>query len=202
MKNLTVPAITMVSTIALSLVFALLSSHAIAADHSMNFSDENIVEYVEKASAIIYAPSLSRRSLFQLRGAFGRARFTRKAENNLWCDVSPLRLLIGDFDGLSMGVSNPGSVILLVINPSIADKLANGKDVVSDNVSLLDVKKVPAQGLQGIDILVSGSASANSSFVLNPGSNLLNDIFGSTSAGNSCTHASAEIALNELEGGY
>ena len=199
MKNFTVPAITMVSTIALLLIFGVLSSRAIAADQSVDLSDERIVEYVNKASAIIYAPSLSRGSLFRMRGAFGRAKFTRKAEDNLWCDVSPLRLLFGDFAGTSTGVSNTGSVVLLVINPSIADKLANGMDIVSENVSLLDVEKAPTHGLQGVDILVSGSASANSGFVLNPGSSILNDIFGASSVGNSCTHTSAETALTEFE---
>ena len=115
MKNFTVPAITMVSTIALLLIFGVLSTRAIAADQSVDLSDERMVEYVNKASAIIYAPSLSRGSLFRMRGAFGRANFTRKAEDNLWCDVSRLRLLFGDFAGTSTGVSSTGSVILLVI---------------------------------------------------------------------------------------
>jgi hypothetical protein len=199
MKNVSVQTITKMSVIALPLIFAIFSTGTIAADQSVDLSDKSIVDYVNKASAIIYAPSLSRGSLFQMRGAFGRARFTRKAEDNLWCDVSPLRLLFGDFSGTSTGVSSTGPVVLLVINPSIADKLANGIDIVSEDVSLLDVEMVPAHGLQGVDILVSGSASANSGFVLNPGSSILNDIFGASSVGNSCTHASAETALTELE---
>lgn len=199
MKNVTVPTITIMAAIALLLIFAVFSTRAIAANQSVDLSDERIVEYVNKASAIIYAPSLSRGSLFRMRGAFGRAKFTHKAEDNLWCDVSPLRLLIGDFAGTSTAVSSTGSVVLLVINPSIADKLANGMDIVSDNVSLLDVEKAPTHGLEGVDILVSGSASASSGFVLNPGSSILNDIFGASSVGNSCTHANAESALTEFE---
>jgi hypothetical protein len=199
MKNVTVPTITIMSVIALLLIFTVFNTRVIAADQSVDLSDERIVEYVNKASAIIYAPGLSRGSLFQMRGAFGRARFTRKSEDNLWCDVSPLRLLIGDFAGTSTGVSSTGSVVLLVTNPSIADKLANGMDIVSDNVSFLDVEKAPTHGLQGVDILVSGSASANSGFVLNPGSSILNDIFGASSVGNSCTHASAESAFTKFE---
>jgi hypothetical protein len=199
MKNISIPTATKMSAIALLLIFGIFDTRAIAADQSVNLSDDRIVEYVDKASAIIYAPSLSRGSLFQMRGAFGRARFTRKTEDNLWCDVSPLRLLFGDFSGTSTGISSTGPVVLLVINPSIADKLANGMDIVSENLSLLDIEEAPTHDLQGVDILVSGSASANSGFVLNPGSSILNDIFGASSVDNSCTHASAETALTALE---
>jgi hypothetical protein len=201
MKKIVNPTITIMSAITILLIIAVFSTRAIAADQTVNLNDEKIVEYVNKASAVIYAPSMSRGSLFRMRGAFGRAKFTRKTEDNLWCDVSPMRLLIGDFAGTSTGVSSAGSIILLVINPSIADKLANGMDIISDNVSLLDVEKVSTNGLQGVDILVSGSVSANSGFVLNPGDSILNDLFGASSVGNSCTHASAEIALKELKAG-
>ena len=199
MKNVTKLTISTMSAITILLIFTVFSIRATAAEKSVDLGAERIVEYVNKASAVIYVPSLTRGSLFRMRGAFGRANFTRKAEDNLWCDVSPMRLLIGDFAGTSSGVSSTDSVVLLVINPSLANKLAKGTDIVSENISLLDIDKAPTHGLQGIDILIAGSASSNSGFVINPGSSILNDIFGASSVGNSCTHSSAEIALAEFE---
>lgn len=166
-----------------------------ASDKNFEFSDERVLEYVNRASAIVYAPSMTQGSLLQMRGAFGSAIFTRKAADDSWCDAAPLRLLFGDFDGMSSGISSTGSIVLMVINPSIADKLARGQDIVSDNVTLLDIDMAQDQGLLGIDILVAGAASAESGLILNPGRSILNDIFGASSIDNSCGHVSAETAL-------
>lgn len=187
------------SVIATLLMTSVLIGSAKAADVHTTMGDEKIREYVGKARGIIYAPSLTQGSLLQMRGAFGRAYFTRKAEDNSWCDAAPLRMLFGDFDGTSLGISNPGSVVLMVISPFIADKLAKGQDVVGEDVTLLDIGMVPTEGLQGIDIIIAGSASAESGLILNPGRSILSDIFGASSVDNACGHVSAETALTTYE---
>ena len=190
---------TSISIIANLIFAATLSTNALAADQSKILGDEKIVQYSERASAIIFAPSLSRGSLFQLRGAFGSASFTRKAPDGSWCDAAPVRLLFGDFEGVSVNISSTGPAILVVMNPAVSDKLAQGQDVTGDEVTRLNIDMVPSYGLEGIDLLVAGSASTISGLVLNPGRNFLNDIFGASSTDNSCGHKNAKAAIEAYE---
>ena len=165
------------------------------------FSDAKTAVYAERASAVIYAPSLTRGSLFRLRGSAGRASFTRKGADGSWCDASPMRLLLGDFGGTSTGVSGTGPVLLFVMSPTVAAKLAQGSDVVDEDLNLLDIDQPYPDALQSVDIVVAGAASANSSLVLNPGRNILSDLFGASTSDGTCRHRSAEIALMELQTG-
>ena len=195
MNNLSKRSIMFKSAIVTLIISAAFMGNVKAAAQSVKFSDERVLEYVNRANAIIYVPNLTRGSLLQMRGAFGSAYFTRKAADNSWCDAAPLRILFGDFDGISSSLSSTGSVVLMVMKPAIADKLARGQDIVGDDVTLIDIDKVSTHSLEGVDILVAGAASEDSGVVLNPGRSILNDIFGASSVDNSCGHVSAEKAL-------
>lgn len=195
MNNFRKRSITLKSAIVTLIISAALTGNVKAAAQSVKLSDERVLEYVNRANAIIYVPNLTRGSLLQMRGAFGSAYFTRKAADNSWCDAAPLRVLFGDFDGTSSGISSTKSVVLMVMKPVIADKLARGQDIVGDEVTLIDIDKVSTHSLEGVDIIVAGAASADSGVVLNPGRSILNDIFGASSVDNSCGHVSAEKAL-------
>lgn len=195
MNNFSKRSIALMSAIVTLIISAAFTGNVEAATQSVKFSDERVLEYVDRANAIIYVPNLTRGSLLQMRGAFGSAYFTRKAADNSWCDAAPLRILFGDFDGISSGISSTGSVVLMVMKPAIADKLARGQDIVGDDVTLINIDKVSTHSLEGVDILVAGAASAESGVVLNPGRSILNDIFGASSVDNSCGHVSAEKAL-------
>ena len=195
MNNFGRRSITFTSAMLTLIIFAAFTGNVKAGDQGALFGDEMVQRYLNTASAIIYVPNLTRGSLLQLRGAYGSAYFTRKAFDNSWCDAAPLRILFGDFDGMSSGISRTGSVVLMVMNPAIADKLAQGNDIVGDDVTLVDIDKFSAHSLEGVDIVVAGAASANSGMILNPGRSILNDIFGASSADNSCGHVSAVVAL-------
>ncbi len=199
MNSFNKPSIAIKLAIVTLVIFAAFIGNVKAADQGVKFSDERVLEYVNKASAIVYAPSLTRGSLLQMRGAFGSARFIRKADDNSWCDAAPLRLLFGDFSGISTGISSTDPVVLIVLNPSVADKLARGQDIVGDDITLLDIDGAVSGNLGGVDVIVAGAASAESGLVLNPGKNFLNDIFGASSVDNNCGHISAESALDAFE---
>lgn len=199
MNNFSKRSIRFKSAIVTLIIFAAFTGNVKAADQSVKFSDERVFEYVNRANAIIYVPNLTRGSLLQMRGAFGSAYFTRKAADSSWCDAAPLRILFGDFNGVSTGISNTDSVVLIVLNPSVSDKLARGQDIVSDDLTLLDIDMAVPDALEGVDILVAGAASAESGIVLNPGRNFMNDIFGASSVDYHCGHLSAEVALDAFE---
>jgi hypothetical protein len=159
--------------------------------------DEKVAPFVDDASAVIYASGLVEGSLFQLRGAAGRAWFTRKGDGDNWCDVAVVRLLAGDFGGNTVGISRTEPVVLIVLNPEIATRLSQGQEIVSGDFDLLNVDQVAEHGLSGVDILFAGSGRVDGNYILNPGRSLLNDIFGASSTGNVCEHDSAYAAIAE-----
>jgi hypothetical protein len=189
-----------VSIVALAAFSAITVSVAIAtsgtADSSASIlNDKNVAPYIKNASAVIYAPGLAQGTLFQLRGAVGSAWFTRKDVDGNWCDVSRMRLITGDFGGNTVGVSRSEPVVLIALNSAIASSLASGQDIVSGDFDLLDIDQAVVRGLDGVDILVAGSADVGNNYILNPGRSFLNDIFGASSTRNECKHDSAYSAI-------
>lgn len=166
------------------------------ADNIASIIDDNkVAPFIKKASAVIYSSRMTQGTLFQLRGAVGTAWFTRKNENDNWCDVADMRLMSGDFGGDTIGVSKTKPVVLIALNPNIATRLSHGQDIVSEDYNLQNIEQVVANDLDGIDILVAGSAHAKGNYILNPGRNLLNDIFGASSTNKSCEHTTAYDAI-------
>lgn len=157
--------------------------------------DEDLAPFIDSASAVIYAPSMTQGALFQLRGAVGSGWFTRKNENNYWCDVADIRLLTGDFGGDTVGVSQTEPVVLIALNSIIAKRLSRGQDIMSEDYILRDIEQVLASGVDEVDFLVVGSGGIKGNYILNPGRNILSDVFGASSTNNACMHNSAYAAI-------
>lgn len=197
----TLGKITIVTMTALSM-FALSAALVIrgnAETRASMLTDEKVAPFINNASAVIYASGLTQGSLFQLRGAVGSAQFTRKNEDDNWCDVADMRLLYGDFGGDSIGASKTEPIILIALNPDIATRLSKGQDIMSEDYTLLHIEQALDQesehDLGNIDILVAGSGGIEGNYILNPGRNLLSDIFGTSSTRNACKHKSAYAAI-------
>jgi hypothetical protein len=158
-------------------------------------SSDQVAPLVKNASAIIYAPGMAQGSLFRLRGAVGSAWFTRKDSTDNWCDVADMRLVAGDFGGNTIGVRRDDPVILIALNPVIANQLSQGQDVVSGDYAILDIEMAATHDLIGIDIVVAGSGHMEANYIMNPGSSLLNDIFGASSTDSNCEFDSAHAAI-------
>lgn len=191
-RKLSIVALSAVSVIAVS---AALATGGKSDSTASILKDEKVAPFLNDASVVIYASGLAQGSLFQLRGAAGRAWFTRKGDGENWCDVAEMRLLAGDFGGDTVGISRTEPVVLIALNPAIATRLSQGQEIVSGEYDLLNVDQVAEHGLDGVDIVVAGSGSANGNYILNPGRSLLNDIFGASSTGNACEHDSAYAAI-------
>ncbi len=102
----------------------------------------------------------------------------------------------GELGDDRVGVSRTEPVVLIVLSPTVADRLAQGQDVVSGDYHLLDNSQAAEHGVDGVDILVVGSAGTDSRYIMNPGRNLLSDVFGASTTGNACEHDSAHAAIS------
>lgn len=191
-KKTTIAIGIIISVFALSSVFA---PSGKADTIAAMLTGDKVAPFVKNASAIIYAPNLTRGTLFQLRGAVGTGWFTRKNGNNNWCDIAPLRILTGDFGGDSIAVSQTEPVVLIAINPDIATLLSQGQDIVTDDYILKNSEPVTGYDFSDIDILVVSAEQETGSFILNPGRNILNDIFGASSTSNACEQNSPHAAI-------
>lgn len=149
----------------------------------------------EGAWAVIHAPDMRRGSLLMLRGAMGQARVTFREMADAWCPAVPLRLLLGDFSGNSIAIGRSGPALALVMNPDIAQAMRAGQDITSDALRVFGMQQALAQPDAGFDIVLAGSASPENGFVLNMGSSLWSDIFGTPAILGPCTHESADAAL-------
>jgi len=153
--------------------------------------ESRIAALAEEAWAVIYAPDMRRGSLLMLRGAVGQARVTFRETADAWCPAVSLRLLLGDFSGDSIAIGRSGAVLALVLNRDIASAMRAGKDITSDALRVFGAQQALAQPDAGVDIVLAGSASPESGFVLNMGSSLLRSIFGAQAVFGPCTHQSA-----------
>jgi len=192
LRKLSIVTLTALSAIAVS---AVLATGGNAGSTASILKDEKVMPFLDDASAVIYASGLTVGSLFQLRGAAGRAWFTRKKDDDSWCDVANMRLLAGNFGGDTVGISRTEPIVLIVMNPEIATQLSQGQDIVSGDFNLLNIDEAAEHGLNKVDILFAGSGRSDGNYILNPGSSLLNDVFGASSTGNVCEHDSAYAAI-------
>jgi len=153
--------------------------------------------YLEKANAIIYLPKLRWGSLFQLRGGFGRAALSIRDQNK-WCGTAPVRVLLGDFNGMKTNTSNkPDVILILIMNAEITKKLTLGIDITGDDYS------TSSFSLSGrntdTDLIMVGMDDYDSGLILNPGSSFLNDLFGTQYENLPCDKDSSQLPfLNSL----
>ncbi|WP_152610593.1 hypothetical protein [Leisingera sp. ANG-DT] len=120
---------------------------------------------------MITIPTPRSANLLQLRGIGGRGTALLQVDGE--CYGMPVRLVAGDFAGLQAGVPRNTPIVLHIRDPHIVNALLNGTDIVSDGS---EVANYPAKRSAGI--LIQSGLTAETGFVINPGSNLLADIFG------------------------
>jgi len=119
-------------------------------------------------------------TLLHLRGMGGDGEVILRGDEPGTCLILPIRFVAGDFGGDSIGghVSTP---IRLVINSKrVAETLQRGQDVVSDTY------RVSGHSDPDAEIVLKSGLDESFGFVINPGSNILSDIFGVTTKSVSC----------------
>lgn len=98
------------------------------------------------------------------------------------CLTLPIRLVAGDFGGDGISAHATGPIRLIIRTARVANALAGGDDVVSDNYRISSAKDDP-----DADIIIQGGLSESHGFVLNPGSSVVADIFGTTTSRTACS---------------
>ena len=98
------------------------------------------------------------------------------------CLTLPIRLVAGDFGGDGISVHTRGPIRLIIQTARVANALADGDDVVSDTYRISSMKDDP-----DADIIIQSGLSEGHGFVLNPGSSVVADIFGTTASHTACS---------------
>ena len=109
-------------------------------------------------------------NLLHLRGLAGRG--TATVRMNGACSVMPVRFVAGDFSGQRIDVRRAGPIRMVIRAPHVIERLVQGHDLVSDTLRVSDDPNTPAA-----EILLVRGLSAETGFVINPGRNVLADLF-------------------------
>ena len=160
--------------------------------------------YADQAAAIVYAPHVRQGSLLMLRGGVGDGWLTLRGEAG-WCRPRSLELLYGDFAGSHIGISAAGPVVVLIMQPDLAQRLRDGQDLASNGLVVryaadlgsAAAADAPSDGAADADVILLGDGLRDSGFVLNldaPWSNL----FGA--APGSCGYPTWRAALFDVRG--
>ncbi|MEO9459284.1 MAG: hypothetical protein ABJE63_15675 [Lentilitoribacter sp.] len=139
--------------------------------------------------AVVTIPNPHSANLLQLRGLGGRG--TVQIQDASSCHSLPVRLVAGDFSGESVNFRKNEPIILEVRDATIIDALSKGTDIISEDTY---VTNNPLNAKAGI-LIISG-LSADTGFVINPGSSILSDIFGVKVSQISCDEI---VAINSKE---
>lgn len=110
-------------------------------------------------------------SLLALRGFAGSGKAILRTDQPGLCLNIPVRFVAGDFGGESINGHVADPIHFLIRSRKVARSLAKGWDVVSDMYSVSDHMDPDA------DIVLQSGLDEGSGFVINPGRNILEDIF-------------------------
>lgn len=121
-------------------------------------------------------------NLLQLRGVMGRGIATIRSDDNQDCQSLQLRFVAGDFGGDSVSTHTGQPIRLILQSARVSDALARGEDIVSDMYAISSQLNDP-----DADIIIESGLSENHGFVLNPGTSIVADVFGSTTSRLSCS---------------
>jgi hypothetical protein len=127
----------------------------------------------------IEAPRVA--TLLQLRGVMGSGTVILRSDESKDCLTLPIRLVAGDFGGDGISAHTRGPIRLIIQTARVANALADGDDVVSDTYHI-SMKDDP-----NADIIIQSGLSEGHGFVLNPGSSVVADIFGTTASHTACS---------------
>jgi len=121
-------------------------------------------------------------NLLQLRGVMGRGIATIRSDDNQDCQSLQLRFVAGDFGGDSVSTHAGQPIRLILQSARVSDALARGEDIVSDMYAISSQLND-----RDADIIIESGLSENHGFVLNPGTSIVADVFGSTTSRLSCS---------------
>ncbi len=119
-------------------------------------------------------------TLLALRGIGGSGKAILRTDQPGLCLNIPIRFVAGDFGGESVGGHVADPIHFVIRSRQVARALADGRDVVSDMYSVGDRTDPDA------DIVLQSGLDEGSGFVINPGRNILGDIFGVKATPVSC----------------
>ncbi|MEP2029424.1 MAG: hypothetical protein ABJI96_12055 [Paracoccaceae bacterium] len=111
-------------------------------------------------------------TLLQLRGLAGSGQVVLRTDQNGMCLTLPVRLVAGDLAGDSITGHLAEPIYVIIKSREVARALAKGRDVVSDGHIVSNRMDPDA------DIVLQSGLDESFGFVINPGRNILGDIFG------------------------
>ena len=111
-------------------------------------------------------------TLLSLRGIGGSGRVILRTDEPGVCLTLPVRFVAGDFGGDSISGHLAEPIHFIIRSREAARALARGRDVVSDGYTVSGGMDPDA------DIVLRSGLEESFGFVINPGRNILGDIFG------------------------
>lgn len=111
-------------------------------------------------------------TLLHLRGKAGRGEVVLRGDHSRECLSFQARFVAGDFGGDSVGGQLADPIRVVLQSRRVARALARGHDVVSDSY------RVTSQPHPDADIVLTAGLSDSFGFVINPGHNIIGEIFG------------------------
>lgn len=121
-------------------------------------------------------------NLLQLRGVMGRGTAIIRSDDSHDCQSLRLRFVAGDFGGDSVSTNAAQPIRLILQSARVSNALARGEDVVSDMYVVSNQRND-----SNADIIIESGLSESHGFVLNPGTSVVADVFGSKTNRLSCS---------------
>lgn len=121
-------------------------------------------------------------NLLQLRGVMGRGIAIIRSDDKQDCQSLQLRFVAGDFGGDSVSTHAAQPIRLILQSARVSNALERGEDIVSDMYVISSQKND-----LDADIIIESGLSENHGFVLNPGTSIVADVFGSTTSRLNCS---------------
>jgi hypothetical protein len=119
-------------------------------------------------------------NLLALRGIAGAGKAILRTDRPGLCLSIPVRFVAGDLRGQSINGHLADPIHFVITSRQVARSIATGRDVVSDMYSVSDQIDSDA------DIVLKSGLDAGFGFVINPGRNIMGDIFGVSARPVSC----------------
>jgi len=111
-------------------------------------------------------------NLLQLRGIAGSGQVVLRTDEPGVCIMFPIRFVAGDIGGERITGHLAEPIHFVLKSRRVAKALARGRDVISDEYT------VSTHSHAGADIILHSGLDESFGFVINPGRNILGDIFG------------------------
>ena len=136
--------------------------------HRTPLDNEQVIP--SDAFGVVIVEGAREASLLQLRGIAGTGVALLRNADGTDCLSVPLRFVAGDFGGDSIAATRAKSIRLTINDAGVAQALIAGKDIVSDHYRVGTT--------QDAEIVIREGLTADHGFVLNPGTSMLDDLFG------------------------